>query len=81
MELKDLATPFDKRYCAYFYYLMWIFIIIFALSLGMLVYGLIAYSGKDKMHLSLNIVSMMINLLLAYFTNRLFYSMCVNSLK
>lgn len=81
MELKDLVAPFDKRYCAYFYYLMWIFISVFVLSIGFLLYGLIAYNGKERMHLSLNVVSLMINLLLAYFTNRLFYSMCVNSLK
>ena len=81
MELKDFVSPFDKSYCNYFYLLMWFFIIAFILSLGLLVYGIFTSSAKDRLHTSLNVISLLINILLAYFTNRLFYSMCVNSLK
>ncbi len=81
MEIKDLVSPFDKSYCNYFYLLMWFFIIAFIISLGLLVYGLFTTSSKDRLHVSINVISLLINILLAYFTNRLFYSMCVNSLK
>jgi hypothetical protein len=81
MEIKDLVSPFDKNYCNYFYFLMWFFIIAFVISLGLLVYGLFTTSSKDRLHVSINVISLLINILLAYFTNRLFYSMCVNSLK
>ncbi len=81
MDLEGLVSPFDKSYCNYFYFLMWFFIIAFIIAFGLLVYGLFTSSAKERLSVSLNIISLSINILLAYFTNRLFYSMCVNSLK
>lgn len=82
MDFSNLVAPFDQRYCLYFYYIMYFFIILFVLVIGMGVYSLVLNPQKmPKGQILFYHFSMLINILLAYFVNRLFYSMCLGSLK
>jgi hypothetical protein len=82
MNFNDLVAPFDQRYCAYFYYIMLFFIILFVVVIAMAIYSLAFNPQKmPKTQVLFYHFSMLINILLAYFVNRLFYSMCMKSLK
>lgn len=79
-SFKDLFIPLDKKYCIYFYYISVIsfcfFILIFLSTLWCLVFK----TKKVDLFFYTNSVSLMISTFLAYFVNRLMYSMCVKSL-
>jgi hypothetical protein len=79
-SLKDLFTPLDKKYCVYFYYISVIsfcfFIFIFLTATWCLVFE----TKKINLIFCMNSVSLMISTFLAYFVNRLMYSMCVKSI-
>ena len=69
----NLFSPLGKEYCSYFY---WLTVIAFiALLLALFKVGMALMKGK------VSIVNSLIELLapaLAYFVNRLLYSMCIN---
>jgi hypothetical protein len=82
MNFSDLVSPLDRRYCDYFYYIMVFFIIMFVIIAASAVYFLIVNPQKvPRSQILFYNFSMLINILLAYFVNRLFYSMCSRSLK
>ena len=79
-SFKDLFTPLDKKYCNYFYYMSVITYCFFILMILMLAWCLVFHSKKVDLYSCLNSISLIISTFLAYFVNRLMYSMCVKSL-
>ena len=73
--MKKLFGPLDGQWCLYFYVLAVISFVFLVMSAGNLVMCLFS---KKKM----NMVSIFatVQLLIAYFVNRLLYSMCASSL-
>jgi hypothetical protein len=69
--------PLNKKYCNYFYFLsiiLFVFLIVSGISLIALF-----FKKFDKTVL-FNNSFVLINLFIAYFVNRLFYTICVSSL-
>ena len=79
-SFKDLFTPLDKKYCDYFYYISIITYCFFIVILLTTLWCLAFETKKINYIFCMNSVSLMISSFLAYFVNRLMYSMCVNSL-
>ena len=79
-SFKDLFTPLDKSYCNYFYYMSVITYCVFIFMVLLLVWGLVFNSKKIDLYICLNSINIIISSFLAYFVNRLMYSMCVRSL-
>ena len=70
--------PLDKKYCTYFYFLsiiLFVFLVISGISLVAL------FFKKFDKTILFNNSFVLINLLIAYFVNRLFYTICVSSLR
>ena len=72
--------PLNKEYCVYFYYLSIFFFFIYVLTLIGIFLFIIKNRTKIDLPFFINSVMLLINSLLAYFVNRLFHTMCVNSL-
>jgi len=77
--IKSFFEPLPREYCNYFYFLSIFFAIIFVLTIVSAIYGLIFNYKKFNVIFSLNMFMVIINSLLAYFVNRLLYSMCIKS--
>ena len=74
--MQTLFGPLDRAYCNYFYYLSIFFFALFAFAAAKCVLTLV--KGKK-----LGVMECMMTLLqplLMYFINRLYFSMCVGSL-
>ncbi len=71
-----LFGPIGKEYCMYFYFLSVFAYILFIMALVSVM--MMAMKGKVKNMLNAFIV--VFQPFLLYFVNRMFYSMCVNSL-
>lgn len=80
-SLKDLFTPLDKKYCIYFYYISVISFSFFILIFLTTTWCLAFETKKINLFFCMNSVSLMISTFLAYFVNRLMYSMCIKSLQ
>jgi hypothetical protein len=76
--MTTLFGPLDKKYCIYFYFLSIILYVFFVVS-GISLIALF-FKKFDKTVL-FNNAFVLINLLIAYFVNRLFYTICVSSLR
>ena len=78
--MEDFFGPLTKEYCTYFYYfsvagfIVMIMFIIFTLMV------LVRFHKKLNTPLMMNLLSMIINSFLLYFSNRLLYTMCMKSL-
>jgi hypothetical protein len=70
--------PLSKQYCSYFYFLS-IILFVFLVISGLSLIGL--FLKKFDKTVLLNNSFVLINLLVAYFINRLFYTMCINSIR
>ena len=74
-------SPLNKDACFYFYFLTVFFFIVMVIAV---ISGAI-YIFKNPTKLSFNVIMhfilIIINFFVIYFVNRLYYSMCVNSLK
>lgn len=79
-SFKDLFTPLDKKYCIYFYYISVISFCFFILILLTTLWCLAFETKKINLIFCMNSVSLIISTFLAYFVNRLMYSMCVKSM-
>lgn len=80
-DLGKYFSPFmSKKYCLYFYILSIITGIIFIFTLITGAVSFIKNYKKLNNVLMLNWLILMANLFVAYFVNRLLYSMCYNSL-
>ena len=75
--MQTLFGPLDKSYCNYFYYLEVMFFGIFIFMIGMVLKTIVTKKSYDPMQLFLVILQP----LMLYFVNRLYYSMCLGSLK
>jgi len=79
-SFKDLFTPLDKKYCNYFYYMSVITYCVFIFMVLFFAWCLVFKSKKIDIYICLNTISIIISSFLAYFVNRLMYSMCIRSL-
>jgi hypothetical protein len=77
MNIADLFSPLDRKYCDYFYFLSVLFFVMFVI---MVVKVLSEFLGKGKPKLA-DCLVLLTQPLLLYFINRLNYSMCVGSLR
>ena len=77
LDMNTLFGPLDKSYCNYFYYLEVLFFGIFVFTVGMVLKTLLTQKKYDPAQLFL----VMLQPLTMYFVNRLYYSMCIGSLK
>ena len=78
-QLNLLSKPFaplDREYCDYFFYLS---VINFILFIYILLAGLYIFLFDKKKEGLFNILLVSLPTFVAYFTNRLLYSMCVGS--
>jgi len=78
--VNNLLGPLDKRACLYFYILSAIFLFFFILLILGGIIHLVKKRGQVNYVTVLQAVVLVFNSFLAYFINRLFYSMCARSL-
>jgi len=81
--LNQYLSPFvSKKYCTFFYVVSMIFGLTFIVTLfiGIFTYATNYNKISIRSMLALNWVMFLANNFVGYFINRLFYSMCVNSL-
>lgn len=79
-SFKDLFTPLDKKYCNYFYYISILSYCFFIVILLTTLWCLAFETKKINFMFCMNSFSLMLSTFLAYFVNRLLYSICVKSL-
>jgi uncharacterized membrane protein len=70
-------SPLGKEYCNYFYMLSLFSLIIVFVTVVRMVIELFLKS-KNKVKHALDNMAFIINFLVIYFINRLFYTMCIN---
>jgi hypothetical protein len=76
----SIFGPLDKKSCVYFFaWTIFFFIMLLFAFVGLLIHMFKDYKKFDKMHF-INLIVMFFNLFLAYFVNRLLYTMCNKSL-
>jgi hypothetical protein len=81
--MNEYFGPLSKEYCVYFYYLSIFFFFIYVVTLiGAIAYIIKNYKNSSKINLTffINLAMILIYTLIPYFVNRLFYTMCVNSI-
>ncbi len=76
MNVHDLFSPLNHKYCDYFYFLSVIFFVLFLFAA---ITSVMSFFEKKSMKLTDALV-LMTQPLLLYFINRLYYSMCVGAL-
>ncbi len=76
-----VASPLgDKKYCNYYYFFMWASFLGFVIVVLTTIYAIIKDFKKMNKDMFFNLVVLNVNTFLAYFANRLIYSMCLKSL-
>jgi hypothetical protein len=75
--MNTLYGPLPQKYCLYFYVMSVILFLSFLLLLGKFLWNMF----KKKELSNIFHANLMITTLIGYFTNRLLYTMCVNSVK
>ena len=81
--MNEYFGPLSKEYCVYFYFLSIFFFFIYLTTLiGIIAFIIKHYNNGAKVNLLffINSVMLLLNSLIAYFVNRLFHTMCVNSI-
>lgn len=78
--MNDVFGPLPRFYCLYYYILSILGFILFVLFILYFLYAIIANSKKLDSSFYIMGTSLSISYLLIYFTNRLLFSMCSNSL-
>ena len=76
--LDAVFSPLGPQYCNYFYYLTVFFFAMFVFSAVVILKSF--FTDKKTMKAT-DVVMILTQPLLLYFVNRLYYSMCVGSLK
>ena len=79
--LNTFFGPLTKKWCNYFYAWTILFFCAFIGALASIVINLIINFKQINMKVILSWAIILLNTLLAYFVNRMLYSMCVGSLK
>ena len=72
--------PLSKEYCLYFYVLSVFFGVVFVIAILALIFAMFRHFKKITPFMVFNMLSLLANILLAYFVNRLLYTMCVGSI-
>jgi len=75
--MNTLFGPLDARYCNYFYYLSIFFFAVFAFA----VVNVLLKLFKNKKVDATETFVVLLQPLLVYFINRLYFSMCVGALR
>ena len=78
--MDDYFGPLSREYCGYFYFLSVMFGFLFVFSILSIVYTVVLHYKKINAMFVANSLVLLINLFLAYFTNRLMHTMCVKSI-
>lgn len=81
--LNEYLSPFvSKKYCLYFYFISMIFGLTFIVTLFVGIFTYVTNYKKISIRsmLAANWLMFLANNFIGYFLNRLFYSMCVNSM-
>ena len=79
-ELMDSTFgPLGKQYCAWFYWLSVISLVLFVISIVTLLYALFFGNEKLSTGLLMNLLAISFVYFIPYFENRLLYTMCQNS--
>ena len=73
-------SPLDKSSCSYFLIIMMFFFVALVLTLGMEVLYIIQHFKDLTFKHIVSSIIILFNIFLAYFVNRLLYSMCSKSL-
>ncbi len=73
--------PLSREYCAYFYFMSIVFFGLFILSIIGVLSAVVMKGKKMDFMFILNSSVLVLNILLAYFVNRLLNTMCKGSLK
>ena len=80
MDFSSIYGPLDKQACVYFFALtIFFFIVLVFALLGELFYLIKNYKNITGKHV-VNGILILFNMFLAYFVNRLLYTMCSKSL-
>ena len=79
-DLNSLFGPLDKNACLYFFIITCFFFIVLVLTLiGELLY-IVKHYKTLNMKMFTSGILIWVNIFLAYFVNRLMYTMCMKSL-
>jgi hypothetical protein len=73
--------PLSREYCAYFYFMSILFFVFFILSIIGVLSAVIVKGKKIDFMFIINSSMLVLNILLAYFVNRLLNTMCNGSIK
>jgi hypothetical protein len=72
--------PLDKSACVYFFILTFFFFIVLAITLLSELIFIVKNYKSLNMKMFTSGILILFNIFLAYFVNRLFYTMCIKSL-
>jgi hypothetical protein len=78
--LDALFQPLTKESCNYFYFFAVAGFILMIVFILVLLVSLVRYYKKMDTKMIINIIAMIINSFLLYFSNRLLYTMCIKTL-
>ena len=78
--MQNYFSPLDKGACVYFFIITMIFFVLLVIALGTEILYLIKHFKDLNIKIISNGIILLFNIFLAYFVNRLLYSMCVKSL-
>ena len=78
--MEKVFGPLDKSACLYFFIITVLFFISFVLLLINELYFIVMNFRKINLRMLVNGLLILFNIFLAYFVNRLLYSMCTKSL-
>lgn len=78
--LEVLFQPLTKKSCDYFYFFAVAGFIMMIVFILVLLVSLLRYYKKMDAKMIINILAMIINSFLLYFSNRLLYTMCIKTL-
>ncbi len=77
--MDSMFGPLSRDYCVYFYALAVITALLFAVSIGSFMYA-IASGHKLTTFKMVQYIGAFLQLFIAYFVNRLLYTMCMRSI-
>ena len=78
--MSKLFIPLDKGSCVYFLIITMIFFVMLILTLFAEIWFVITNFNKLNFKIISNSILLLFNIFIAYFVNRLLYSMCSKSL-
>lgn len=77
----DFFSPLtNKKYCNYFYYFSVLSFILMVIFMIITLLAILKFRKKMNYSIILHLTTMVMNGFLLYFSNRLWYSMCVKNL-